>query len=148
MRWIGLPLVTLVGVVACGGGASNDEAAVQRVDSTAIAEAAYDSTVLDTIQWKDQKEALDRGALVWAYSCQKCHGAQGRGDAGFVLEGDTLKPPSFLAMDWKYANDPEGIHKAIFAGNKEGMPHWGLVGFTYRDVDAVTQYILTRLRGQ
>jgi mono/diheme cytochrome c family protein len=147
MRWIGLPLATLVGLVACGGGTSSREAAV-KVDSTGIAAAAYDSTAFDTIHWKDQKEALDRGAVVWAYSCQKCHGDQGRGDAGFVLHGDTLRPPSFLAMDWKYANDPEGIHKAIFAGNKEGMPHWGLVPLPAKDIDAVTQYILKKLRGE
>ncbi|MEJ2185811.1 MAG: c-type cytochrome, partial [Gemmatimonadota bacterium] len=129
-------------------GTSDRQAAV-KVDSTAFAAAAYDSVAaaFDTIHWKDEQAALDRGAVVWAYSCQKCHGERGRGDAGFVLHGDTLKPPSFLALDWKYANDPVGIHKAIFEGNKEGMPHWGLVPLSAKDIDAVTQYILKTLRG-
>lgn len=146
MRWIGLPLATLFGLVACGGGNSDQQVAVH-VDSTAVAAAAYDSTAFDTIHWKDEQEALDRGAVVWAYSCQKCHGERGRGNAGFVLNGDTLKPPSFLAMDWKYAHDPVGIHKAVFEGNGEGMPHWGLVPLKAKDINAVTQYILKKLRG-
>jgi len=148
MRGIGLSLAVLVGVAACGGGGGDaDQDVVQRVDSVALAAEAYDSAAFDTITWESEAKATERGGVVWAYSCQKCHGERGRGDAGFVMHGDTLEPPSFLAMDWEYASDPEGVRQAIFTGNREGMPHWGLVGLKPKDIEAVTIYILQDLRG-
>ncbi len=147
MRGIGLALAVLIGLAACGGGSDADRQMTQEVDSVALAEAAYDSAAFDTITWESEQKAVERGGVVWAYSCRKCHGERGRGDAGFVLRGDTLEPPSFLAMDWALAGDPEAIRRAIFAGNAEGMPHWGLVGLGPKDIDAVVKYIMLDLRG-
>ena len=35
----------------------------------------------------------------------------------------------------------DSIREAVFKGNREGMPHWGIVGLSYGAVDAVAQYI-------
>lgn len=117
-----------------------------RADSVQIAMAAFDSTVFDTITWKTNQEALERGGLVYRISCAKCHGDGGRGNGNFVLNGDTLRPPSFLAKDWHYADDPIGLRRQIYTGNVVGMPYWGLVGLKYRDLDAVARYITGFLR--
>lgn len=146
MRGIGLALAVLMGVAACGG-ADQEEPVTQQVDSIAMAAAAYEPAAFDTVTWETETAAVERGGVVWAYSCQKCHGVRGRGDAGFVLRGDTLRPPSFLAIDWQYGNDPDGLRRAIFTGNEEGMPHWGLIGLKAKDIDAVARYILQDLRG-
>lgn len=147
MRGIGLGLAVLMGVAACGGGGAETEAAAtQEVDSVALAAEAFDAAAFDTITWESNQKAMERGAVVWAYSCQKCHGERGRGDAGFVLRGDTLQPPSFLAVDWPYASDPVGLRRAIYTGNQEGMPHWGLIGLKPKDIDAVARFIMGDLR--
>ena len=92
------------------------------------------------------QEAVERGGLVYRISCSKCHGDGGRGNGNFVLQGDTLRPPSFLASDWRFAEDPVGLRQAIYTGNVAGMPYWGLVGLKYRDIDAVSRYVIDFLR--
>ena len=115
-------------------------------DSIAMAAAAFDATVLDTIAWSRPDEALSRGGLVFRVSCNKCHGVTGNGDGDLVADGKSAKPASFLAPDWKYANDPVGLRKLIFSGSAQNMPYWGLVGLKYRDLDAVAGYITNYLR--
>ncbi|MEQ9400395.1 MAG: cytochrome c [Longimicrobiales bacterium] len=117
-----------------------------RADTVAMAAAAFDAEVFDTIVWTTPGEATDRGALVFRISCSKCHGEGGAGDGLFVFQGDTLHPPSFLGADWRFADDPEGLRRQIFSGSAVGMPYWGLVGLKYRDVDAVARYIQGPLR--
>lgn len=148
MRRIVPLLVALAWVGACNRGQPDsqvDESAAA-ADSVKMAENAFDSTVFDTLTWKTTQEAHDRGGLVYRTSCQLCHGDSGRGNGNFVFHGDTLRPPSFLTADWRYANDPIGLRKKIFAGNDKGMPHWGIVGLGYRDIDAVSRYINEVLR--
>ncbi len=111
-----------------------------------LATTAFDPAAFDTITWKNQQEAIERGGLVYRISCSKCHGDGGRGNGNFVLQGDTLRPPSFLGKDWRFAADPMGLRKQIFTGNVAGMPYWGLVGLKYRDLDAVARYITDFLR--
>lgn len=149
MRGGAVALTAVLVFAGCGGGADNPGTAADQVqaDSTAMAMERYDAAVFDTMTWNGDTAAVNRGRTVYAFSCRKCHGATGTGDAGFVLHGDTLKPPSFLAPDWKYANDLAGLRQAIFAGNAEGMPHWGIVeGNNPRNVDAVAHYILEDMR--
>jgi len=148
MRRIVPLLVVLAWVGACNRGKSAEQegqSAVQ-ADSVMIAETAFDSTVFDTLTWKTTQEAHDRGGVVYRISCQKCHGDSGRGNGNFVFHGDTLRPPSFLTADWRYADDPIGLRRISFSGNEKGMPHWGIIGLGYRDVDAVSRYITEVLR--
>jgi mono/diheme cytochrome c family protein len=140
-------VATLVVLAACGGG-QQQEAGVESVqeDSVALATEQFDASVFDTLTWATDTSALNRGRVVYAFSCRKCHGSAGLGDGGFVLQGDTLHPPSLVAPDWKFASDPAGLRLQVFTGNTEGMPHWGMVGLKMRDIDAVTRYILEELR--
>lgn len=148
MRRIVPLLVALAWVGACNRGKSEpqQDQAAAAADSVAMAAGVFDSTVFDTLTWKTTQEAHDRGGVVYRSSCQLCHGDAGRGNGNFVLHGDTLRPPSFLAADWRYANDPIGLRKVCFVGNVKGMPHWGIVGLGYHDVDAVARYITEVLR--
>ena len=134
---------------ACGGEPPAQEPVQQapdRADSVALAAQTFDPTAYDTIAWETPQAALERGGVVFRVSCSKCHGDGGRGNGNFVFQGDTLHPPSFLAVDWRFAGDPMGLRQAIFAGNVLGMPYWGLVGLKHRDVDAVSRYITEFLR--
>lgn len=142
-------IIALAWLGACGGERPAEEPVVQgptRADSVQMAAENFDPAGLDTIQWKTPQEAIERGGLVFRISCAKCHGDGGRGNGNFVFQGDTLRPPSFLASDWRFANDPVGLRETIFTGNVLGMPYWGLVGLKYRDLDAVARYITEFLR--
>lgn len=141
-------LAALAWLGACGGGEPPPEVpeGPSRADSVGMAATAFDSAAFDTISWETDQEAIERGSLVFRISCSKCHGDAGRGNGRFVLEGDTLKPPSFLAADWRFSDDPTGLRRQIFTGNVAGMPYWGLVGLKYRDIDAVAHYIMDFLR--
>lgn len=146
-----IPTLALVAMfAACAGEppAEQPDQAQIRADSVRLAEAAFQPAVFDTITWESDAAALERGSLVFRISCSKCHGDSGAGDGGFVLQGDTLRPPSFLAPDWRFAEDPLGLRRQIFTGNVAGMPYWGLVGLKYRDIDAVARHITEGLRAR
>ena len=141
-------------LVACGGGAeegpSQEEveamAMEAQVDSIEAALAMLSPEAWDTIQWESDQVALERGTVVFQFSCSKCHGERGAGDGGFVQGGDTIQPPTFLTADWRFAGDHEGLREHIWAGTVNGMPHWGHHGLKFRDVDAVARYINRGLR--
>jgi mono/diheme cytochrome c family protein len=152
MRARAIGLTALFVLTACGPSAE-EEAARIAAEEAAIAQAAmteaqdmYDPANFDSISWEAPAEAIERGATVFRFSCQKCHGPTGAGDGGFVQGGDTLHPPSFLEADWRFAEDRDGLREAVFVGAVEGMPHWGMEGLKYRDVDAVAIYIQDDLR--
>jgi mono/diheme cytochrome c family protein len=142
MRSVHWP-VGLLALVAFGCGGSGDTAPGSRATSDSVAVALGEMTpeMFDTIQWASDSAAIARGSVVWVYSCRRCHGDDGYGDAGFVQGGVTLEPPSIRAPDWPYANDRDAIRRLTYTGTEEGMPHWGLVGLKPRDIDAVTTYI-------
>ncbi len=146
MRWFAMPLVFALASVACEGGEPAQDAADAGPDSVAIARQAYDAAAFDTVTWENQEAAIERGQVVYRFSCLKCHGEEGLGDAGFIRGGDTLRPPSFLDPEWQYAEDKAGLREQVFVGTAEKMPHWGLVGLGPKDLDAVAIYILEDLR--
>lgn len=149
------PLAALVALSAgCEGseeraerlrGERDEARQLARADSVAEAEAAYDPAVFDTINWESDGERLDRGAVVWQYSCRKCHGTTGMGDGETAREHD-IEMPVIVAEDWEYAGDPEAIRHRIYVGHDSDMPTWGLYGLKYRDIDAVTYFIENHLR--
>jgi len=150
MRWIALPLCLAIGLVACGAeeeGPSPEElAAAARADSLRIAQEAFDPAAFDTLTWESQQARVDRGAVVYRYSCVDCHGATGEVETAVVFRGDTLNPPSLIEEDWALAEDFEALRRAIFTGTGEGMPHFGIVGLGAKDIDAVIGYIQLAIR--
>ncbi len=146
-----LPVIATLlglGVASCEPAPTPDQApqGPTRADSVGMALQAFDATIFDTIAWESETAANDRGALVFRVSCDKCHGLHGAGDGGFVFQGDTLRPPSFLAPEWVFADEPTQLRRYIFSGNVAGMPYWGLVGLKYKDIDAVARFISGPLR--
>jgi mono/diheme cytochrome c family protein len=133
---VGLLVLFMYG---CGG---EERAGLQaaRPDSVAIMLAQLTPETFDTVSWASDSAAVARGAVVWTYSCRKCHGDFGHGDGNFVQHGDTLRPRSFLAPDWHLAGNRDGVRQAVFTGTNEGMPHWS-VHIKPRDVDAVSYYV-------
>jgi mono/diheme cytochrome c family protein len=143
-RWlVGLSLA----LVACGGsGEQPARSSAAHTDSVELAASRLNPEMFDTIAWPSDSAAVDRGSVVWTYSCRRCHGDHGLGDGGFAQAGDTIRPPSLVEPGWRFANDREGLRQQVFTGTSEGMPHWGLVGLKPRDVDAVALYIQLVLR--
>lgn len=129
-------------VAACGGGdADTARSEPSAADTVAAAMAQYEPAAFDSISWETPDDALVRGSVVYAYSCQKCHGRYGEGDGNFVTQGDTLRPPDFTVADWRFIGDLEGLREQVYIGTTEGMPHWGLEGLKYRDIDAVARFL-------
>ncbi len=145
MRRIALPLSVALLSLSCGGEPQTGQTEAV-ADSVAIAQTAYDAAAFDTVTWESQEAAIERGKTVYQFSCRKCHGETGLGDAEWVRAGDTLRPPSFREATWRYAQDKVGLRQAVFIGNAEGMPHWGLVGLKPKDLDAVAIYIMEGMR--
>jgi mono/diheme cytochrome c family protein len=137
-------LALLVATAGCDGERAGSGGV--RVDSVALAAGLLTVETFDTISWPSDSAAIARGAVVWTYSCRKCHGTDGSGDGGFVQDGDTLRPPSLLTPEWRFADNRAGAREQIFTGTTGGMPHWGVVGLKPRDIDAVTLYIDKMLR--
>lgn len=144
-----LPVLVIFGLGACQDtpeGAPEPDRAQARADSVEMAAAQYDTAAFDTLAWESQEERINRGALVYRISCEKCHGQQGRGDGRVAAAADTINPPSFVDPEWDLAGDLGAMRAKVFSGTTEGMPHWGLHGLTYKDIDAVTAYILEVIR--
>lgn len=140
------PLALLSVVLAACTGDAPDDAAADDPGPEVVAAAVPDPALFDSIAWPVPNEAVKRGATVYMYSCAKCHGESGAGDARYNLRGRVLQPPSFRTADWQYDDDLPGLRAAIYAGNDRGMPHWGNAGLAARDIDAVARYIMHGLR--
>lgn len=143
------PILTLavLGLAgACGEPAPPPAGGPTSADSVEAALTQFDESVFDTIAWPTPVEAVVRGSVVFSYSCVRCHGRFGEGDGGFVTQGDTLRPPDFTVADWRFIGDLDGLRQFIYTGSERGMPHWGLEGLKYRDVDAVARFLQDGLR--
>ena len=146
MRGRALPITLALLLVAC---ADERPAGGTEEERTAAAALAYDPSAFDTISWASDSAALARGADVWKWAGTSCHGERGGGDAMLVTEaGDTLRGPSLVEPNWPYARDEEALRRRIFTGTVAGMPHWGLRGLTYRDLDAVARHVREVLRAE
>jgi mono/diheme cytochrome c family protein len=117
-------------------------------DQVVRAEERYDPVAFDTVVWASQEAAVERGRDIYTWVCADCHGPEGRGDGGRVIDGDTIRPPSFQREDWPYAADAEALHRKVFIGNTLGMPHWGLRLMRPRDIVALEKYIRLDLVGE
>jgi mono/diheme cytochrome c family protein len=139
MRWIIAGVALTLTLTAC----ESQEATARLSDAeeTVAADRQYDAAAYDTVEWASESAAIDRGRDIFLWACADCHGEEGRGDGGRVIDGDTIRPPSFHQEDWPYADDPDGLHRKVFVGNSLGMPHWGLRQMKPRDIVAVERYI-------
>lgn len=140
-----VPLFLVVSLLAaCSGGAQNEGVATAEGDTLLTAAlASYSPAVFDSIAWTTDTARTNRGAVVWSFSCKKCHGEAGRGDGGWVINGDTLRPPDFQQPGWRFATDEAELMKYVYTGNPNGMPHWGVEGLKPRNISAVAAYIQT-----
>ncbi len=121
------------------------EAPPTPADTVAMALASYDAAAFDSISWDTPEDAIVRGSIVFQFSCAKCHGSQGLGNGNFVTRGDTIRPPSFAVDEFRFKDDLDGLRRHVFTGTEGGMPHWGMEGLKYRDIDAVGRFIQDRL---
>ena len=145
-------LLAVALVSACGGPSAEEQRAAAtearlaaRADSVAQATVAFEASAFDTIQWPSENDMWERGGVVWSFSCQTCHGADGKG-LGETAVSANLDMPNLVADDWDKAGDLPEIRRAIYVGHESEMPSWGLVGLKYRDIDAVAHYIDDLLR--
>lgn len=116
-----------------------------RADSVAQAEAVYDAAAFDTVAWPSQEARIERGRVVWNFSCQKCHGEWGHGDGELAREHE-IDMPDLTVADWEYEGDVPAIRHRIFVGHESEMPNWGLHGLGPRDIDAVATWIVEGVR--
>jgi mono/diheme cytochrome c family protein len=147
----GLMVVLLFG---CGTGDEAEEVTPEaraeamraaRADSVAQAMELFDASVFDTLTWENDNARWERGGVVWSFTCQRCHGADGTGK-GPDAESFAIAVPDITAADWQYADDVPGIREKIFVGHESEMPSMGLIGLSYPDVDAAAHYINDLLR--
>jgi mono/diheme cytochrome c family protein len=136
--------LALLGTWACGS--DNQSQAVAGAAKLGFAQAPFDATVFDTLTWSSHDQLLAYGESVFNANCKKCHGPTGAGEGGYIYGGQSVEPPSFLVLNWRFANDPIGLRRYIYSGSVGGMPYWGLTGADYRDIDAVADYIVEVLR--
>ena len=112
----------------------------------AMPDRTYTAAAFDSVKWDNEMAAIARGQQVFGWICAKCHGPEGRGDGGYVIDGDTLHPPSFVQPNWRFATSKDALWQRIYLGNNRGMPHWGDQGLEPRDIIAVATYIQKSLR--
>jgi mono/diheme cytochrome c family protein len=152
----GFILLFLAAVLATGCGAGGEEEAIvdreevlraARADSVAMAEAMYDATVFDTVSWESDGARWERGGVVWSFSCQGCHGVEGKGH-GAVATEHGMAVPDLTVPEWRFRDDISGTRHRIFVGHESEMLSWGPRGLSYRDVDAAAHYIQDLLRAE
>ncbi len=149
----GLLVVLLSGIPACGGGDAEDGPQVPReellraarADSVAQATEMYDAAVFDTLTWESENARYERGGVVWAFTCQRCHGADGAGKGEDAVNFE-IAVPDMSAADWPLADDLPAIRQRIFVGHETEMPSMGMIGLSYSDADASAHYINDLLR--
>jgi mono/diheme cytochrome c family protein len=133
--------VSALAAVACGHHFEPPD----REARVAEAAARYDASSFDTITWEDDDARELVGNELYAARCRSCHGTLGRGGTPYAAERD-LEVPSLVEPDWHFAEQPDSVRFQVFVGHAAGMPNWGVSDVTLREIDAVTFYLLDRLR--
>jgi mono/diheme cytochrome c family protein len=136
-------LVTVLVAAGCKG---HEFHPPDRQERVAQADSVYATMRFDTIQWPSDSLRLAMGNEVYAAKCDKCHGPTGAGNTEYA-RSQGLNPKSLTRADWEFGDDREAVRRRIFTGHPEGMPTWGVgSSITPREIDAVTSYIMERLR--
>lgn len=142
MRYAGVVLACLLVATGCEKHEFHPPSAEER---TAEAETAFAALRFDTIAWSSPEERLSEGNQVFAARCRRCHGPLGQGD-GEYAKAEGLAVPSIVGRDWRYAGSADSVRHRVFVGHYPEMQTWGVAGLTPREIDAVTHYVLNRLR--
>lgn len=145
MRWMRVTAAVAVAAALGACDAQEESADARTIDETIEAAHEYDPAAYDTVTWASDSAAVERGRDIFKWACAECHGETGHGDGGRVIDGDTIRPPTFHQEDWAFADDPDALHQKVFVGNSLGMPHWGLRQMRPRDIVAVERYIRLEL---
>ncbi len=114
-------------------------------DRISEAEAAYSTALFDSIAWPDTVDVLLEGNAIYAANCRRCHGTVGTGGTEYARSRN-LDVPSLVDRDWGLGEELDAVRHSVFVGHVAGMPHWGISHLTYREIEAVSRYILYDLR--
>lgn len=136
-----LPLMVLL-AAGCKGHEFHPPDKQERV---AHADSVYETLSFDTIKWSSDSLRLATGNDVYAANCDKCHGPLGLGNAEYA-RANNIQAPSLVDPNWHFGEDAGQVRRRIFTGHPAGMPTWGVAGLTPREIDAVTSYLMERLR--
>lgn len=109
------------------------------------AEERFLAARFDTVTWVDDDERALAGNAVYAARCRNCHGPLGRGGTEYATNRG-LDVPSLVDETWEIAPQVDSVRHRVFVGHASGMPTWGVAGITHREIDAVSYYVLERLR--
>jgi mono/diheme cytochrome c family protein len=139
----GIVFVTLL--IALGACGEEEFDAPDRDARIADAEQRFQRVRFDTITWESPEVRAMEGNGVYAARCRDCHGTVGRGGTAYG-ESRGLEVPSLVEPDWRWANAMDSVRHRVFVGHAAGMPTWGVSVITPREIDAVSFYVLERLR--
>jgi cbb3-type cytochrome c oxidase subunit III len=99
----------------------------------------------DTMTWVSGDIRASAGNAVYAARCRNCHGTVGAGDTDYARNRG-LEVPSLVKREGLLGENADSVRHRIYVGHAAGMPTWGVAGITPREIDAVTFYLLERLR--
>lgn len=134
--------VLLIGVSACG---HKEFDPPDRETQIAEADVLFRAIQFDTIVWEGDDARARAGNEVFARECRNCHGTLGAGATEYA-QAQGLEVPSLVDQEWVFAESIDSVRHRVFVGHAGGMPTWGVAGITAGEVDAVSYYLLERLR--
>ena len=138
-------VVLLVPALAVGCKGEKAFEAPDRDEQIVDAEERFRAARFDTVTWADDDERALAGNAVYAARCRNCHGTMGAGATDYAA-GRGLEVPSLVDETWEVSPQIDSVRHRVFVGHAAGMPTWGVAGITNREIDAVSYYVLERLR--
>lgn len=132
-----------ISIAACGGEKTFDPP--DREARVEAAEEELEDARFDTLTWESDDERALVGNSIYASRCRDCHGPLGRGATAYA-ESRGIDVPSLVEPGWRVAESIDSVRHRVFVGHAAGMPTWGVAGITHREIDAVSFYLLERLR--
>jgi len=127
------------------GGCKHEMEPPDREARVSDAETRFSETDFDTLTWSNADERALAGNAVFAAKCRTCHGTLGEGDTEYAA-GRGLAVPSLVGPGWVLSDSLDAVRRRVFVGHAAGMPTWGVAGISPREIDAVSYYIVERLR--